>query len=126
MADDIVTMNTTDMVNMRDLVRGSLRMRPDRIIIGEVRDGAALELLKAWNTGHPGGISTLHANSVETTPYRLEDLIREVVATPPYYLIQEAIDLIIFIERTKDGQRYVKNLAKLTAYKDQKYQFEFV
>ncbi len=126
MADDVVTMNTTDSVSMRDLVRGSLRMRPDRIIIGEVRDGAALELLKAWNTGHPGGISTLHANSVETTPHRLEDLIREVVAVPPHYLIPEALDLIVFIERDKSGQRKIKSLAKLTGYFDNQYHFEFV
>lgn len=125
-ADDVVFMNTSDSVNMRDLVKGSLRMRPDRIIIGEVRDGAALELLKAWNTGHPGGISTLHANSIETTPYRLEDLIREVVATPPHYLIPQAIDLIVFIERTKEGLRRVKNLAKLKGYEQGKYLFEAV
>lgn len=125
-AEDVVLMNTTDSVSMRDLVKGSLRMRPDRIIIGEVRDGAALELLKAWNTGHPGGISTLHANSIETTPYRLEDLIREVVATPPHYLIPEALDLIVFIERTKKGERKVQSLAKLSGYDGQKYLFEFV
>lgn len=125
-AEDVVFMNTTDMVGMRDLVKGSLRMRPDRIIIGEVRDGAALELLKAWNTGHPGGISTLHANSIESTPYRLEDLIREVVATPPHHLIPQAIDLVVFIERKKDGSRKIQGLAKLTGYEQGKYLFETI
>lgn len=126
LAEDVVFMNTTDSVNMRDLVKGSLRMRPDRIIIGEVRDGAALELLKAWNTGHPGGISTLHANSIETTPYRLEDLIREVVATPPQYLIPQAVDLVVFIERTKHGLRKIQSLATLTGFEQGKYQFKMV
>ena len=124
LAEDAVFMSTTPYVSMRDLVQGSLRMRPDRIIIGEVRDGAALELLKAWNTGHPGGVSTLHANSIESTPHRLEDLIREVVATPPYYLIPEAIDLIVFLERSKTGLRQVKALAELTGFKDGKYSFK--
>lgn len=123
-AEDVVTMNTTDSVSMRALVKGSLRMRPDRIIIGEVRDGAALELLKAWNTGHPGGISTLHANSIASTPYRLEDLIREVAATPPHHLIPQAIDLIVFIERSKEGLRKIQNIAKLTGFSEGKYHFE--
>ncbi len=123
-SEDVVIMNTTDTVSMRDLVKGSLRMRPDRIIVGEVRDGAALELLKAWNTGHPGGICTLHANSIESTPYRLEDLIREVSATIPHYLISEAIDVVVFIERRKDGTRHVRDIAKLTSHHDGTYAFE--
>lgn len=123
-SEDVVIMNTTDTVTMRDLVKGSLRMRPDRIIVGEVRDGAALELLKAWNTGHPGGICTLHANSIESTPYRLEDLIREVSASIPHYLIPEAIDIVVFIERHKDGTRHIRDIAKLLAHESEKYEFE--
>lgn len=118
---DLVTMTTTSHVTMRDLVKGSLRMRPDRIIIGEVRDGSALDLLKAWNTGHPGGICTIHANSVESTPYRFEDLIQEAVVTVPRTLILQAIDLIVFIERDKSGKRKIKNLAELTGYDNGKY-----
>jgi P-type conjugative transfer ATPase TrbB len=113
LAEDIVTLNTSETVTMRDLVKGSLRMRPDRIIVGEVRDGAALELLKAWNTGHPGGICTLHANSVESTPYRLEDLIREASVSIPHYLIAEAIDIVVFIQRLKDGSRQVRDIGSL-------------
>lgn len=124
LAEDVVFMNTTDAVDMRALVKGSLRMRPDRIIIGEVRDGAALELLKAWNTGHPGGISTIHSNSVASTPYRLEDLIREVTATVPQHLIPQSIDLIVFIERTKEGLRTVQSMSKLLGFYDGKYHFE--
>lgn len=103
-APDVVKMRTSDEKSMRDLVKGVLRMRPDRIIIGEVRDGAALELLKAWNTGHPGGLCTIHANSATSALTRLEDLVREVVATVPTHLIDEAIDLVVYIER--DQQQY--------------------
>lgn len=84
-------------VNMRDLVRSTMRLRPDRIIVGEVRGREALDMLKAWNTGHPGGISTLHANGALAALYRLELLIQEAVVTVPRSLIAEAVDLIIFI-----------------------------
>jgi len=103
---DHVTLRTNEKISMRDLVKGSLRMRPDRIIIGEVRDGAALDLLKAWNTGHSGGLCTLHANSADSALSRLEDLILEVVPQVPQRLIQEAIHLIIFIE--KEGSNNFK------------------
>ena len=82
---------------MADLVRSTLRLRPDRIIVGEVRGGEALDMLKAWNTGHPGGIATVHANSAASALYRLEQLIQEAVVTVPRRLIAEAIDLIVFI-----------------------------
>jgi type IV secretion system protein VirB11 len=89
-----------------DLVRDALRMRPDRIVVGEMRDGAAaLETLKAWNTGHPGGLSTLHANSAADALSRLEDLLQEVVPQPPRRAIGQAIDLIVHIRRTRDGRR---------------------
>jgi len=120
-AEDVVTMVTTTMVSMPDLVKGSLRMRPDRIIIGEVRDGAALALLKSWNTGHPGGICTIHANTPESTPFRFEDLIQEVVSSVSKRLIAEAIDVIIYIERTKAGQHQINSIQRLN-YGDDAYQ----
>lgn len=104
---DYVKLMTTATKTMRDLVKGTLRMRPDRIIIGEVRDGAALELLKSWNTGHPGGICTIHANSPEATLQRLEDLIQEAVAIIPQRLIHETIDLIVFMQRDAQGKYQV-------------------
>lgn len=95
---DLVALRTRQgTVDMADLVRSTLRLRPDRIIIGEVRGGEALDMLKAWNTGHPGGITTVHANSARSALYRLEQLIEEAVVTVPRRLIAEAIDLIIFI-----------------------------
>lgn len=109
---DCVKLMTTSSISMRDLVKGVLRMRPDRIIIGEVRDGAALELLKAWNTGHPGGICTIHANSPEATISRLEDLVHEVVSVVPAHLIREAIDLIVFMQRDHVGGYKVSSIAE--------------
>lgn len=93
-------------IGVADLVRDALRMRPDRIVIGEIRDGAAaLETIKAWNTGHPGGLSTIHANSAEDALHRMEDLIAEVTAQIPKRAIAHAIDLVVFIRRTRDGRR---------------------
>lgn len=84
-------------VSMGDLVRSTLRLRPDRIIVGEVRGAEALDMLKAWNTGHPGGIATVHANSASSALTRIEQLVQESVVTVPQRLIAEAIDLIVFI-----------------------------
>lgn len=93
-------------VTVADLVRDALRMRPDRIIVGEMRDGAAaLETLKAWNTGHPGGLSTIHANSAAEALARFEDLVAEVAATPPRRSMGQALELIVHIRRTPDGRR---------------------
>ena len=103
-ADDVVALRTRQAgatlaggVGMADLVRSTLRLRPDRIVIGEVRGKEALDMLKAWNTGHPGGIATVHANSAIAALYRIEQLVQESVVTVPRPLIAEAIDLIVFI-----------------------------
>jgi type IV secretion system protein VirB11 len=86
-------------VTMQRLVKTSLRLRPDRIIVGEVRGKEALDLLKSWNTGHPGGISTLHANSATSALIRLEQLISEASVSPMKELIGEAVDIVIFLKR---------------------------
>lgn len=97
-APDCVNLRTKPgVVNLAALVRSTLRLRPDRIIVGEVRGAEALDMLKAWNTGHPGGIATVHANSARAALYRLEQLIQEAVVTVPRRLIAEAIDMIVFI-----------------------------
>ncbi len=98
-------------VSMRDLVQMTLRLRPDRIVVGEVRDGAALEVLKAWNTGHPGGLLTLHANSAADAITRLEDLCMEARATPPKRLIASAVDVVVFIAR-REGGRAITEIAE--------------
>ena len=97
-APDTVALRTrAGGVSMADLVRSTLRLRPDRIIVGEVRGPEALDMLKAWNTGHPGGIATVHANSARSALYRLEQLVQESVIAVPRRLIAEAIDVIVFI-----------------------------
>ena len=97
-ARDAVTLRTKPGVaTLAELVRSTMRLRPDRIIVGEVRGAEALDMLKAWNTGHPGGITTVHANSPRGALYRLEQLVQEAVVTVPRRLIAEAVDLIVFI-----------------------------
>ena len=92
---NLVALRTKDgAASLSDLVRSSLRLRPDRIPIGEVRGAEALDLLKAWGTGHPGGIGTLHAGTAIGAIRRLEQLIQEAVVTVPRALIAETIDLI--------------------------------
>jgi type IV secretion system protein VirB11 len=90
---------------MADLVRSTLRLRPDRIIVGEVRGAEALDMLKAWNTGHPGGIATGHANSAPAALTRLEQLVQESVVTVPRRLIAEAIEIVVFIAGRGRGRR---------------------
>jgi P-type conjugative transfer ATPase TrbB len=112
-APDTVALRTrTGSVTMADLVRSTLRLRPDRIIVGEVRGGEALDMLKAWNTGHPGGIATVHANSAASALLRVEQLIQEAVVTVPRRLIAEAIDLVVFIAGRGSARR-VETLARV-------------
>lgn len=96
-ADCVALRTKSGVVSLADLVRSTLRLRPDRIVVGEVRGPEALDMLKAWNTGHPGGIATVHSNSAQSALYRLEQLVQEVVVTVPRRLIAEAIDLVVFI-----------------------------
>ena len=112
-APDCVRLRTKPGVaSLADLVRSTLRLRPDRIIVGEVRGAEALDMLKAWNTGHPGGITTLHANSATSALLRLEQLVQEAVITIPRALIAEAIDLIVFISG-RGAARKVESLLRL-------------
>ncbi|MBX9925713.1 MAG: P-type conjugative transfer ATPase TrbB [Hyphomicrobiaceae bacterium] len=105
-ASDVVTLRTKPGVaSLADLVRSTLRLRPDRIIVGEVRGAEALDMLKAWNTGHPGGITTLHANSALLALYRLEQLIQEAVVTVPRDLIACTIDIVVFLDGRGDKRR---------------------
>jgi type IV secretion system protein VirB11 len=111
-------------VSMADLVFDVLRLRPDRIIGGEVRDGAtALNLLKAWNTGHPGGCTSIHANSAYETLTRFEDLIGEVALKIPYRQIGQAINVVVFIERTPAG-RQVKQVCRVLGHDGDRYKLD--
>jgi P-type conjugative transfer ATPase TrbB len=96
---ELLTKGTEPRVTMTDLLRMTLRLRPDRIIIGEVRGPEALAMLKAWNTGHPGGVATIHANSAADALRRIEDLVGEASQAIPQRSIASAINVIVFIER---------------------------
>jgi type IV secretion system protein VirB11 len=102
---------------LADLVRSPPRLRPDRIVVGEVRGPEALDMLKAWNTGHPGGITTVHANSAAAGLYRLEQLVQEAVVTVPRNLIVEAIDIVVFLSGRGPARR-VDTLLELTGLDD--------
>ena len=119
-AQDKLQIRSRDNFSMTQALKSTMRLRPDRIVIGEVRDGSALDLLKAWNTGHPGGIATVHANSAHGGLTRLEQLIQEVVATPQRELIAEAINLLIYIERENHGRR-IKEIARMEGCENGKY-----
>ncbi|MER9032681.1 P-type conjugative transfer ATPase TrbB [Mesorhizobium sp. M0674] len=105
-APNLVAMRTKDGVaSLSDLVRSSLRLRPDRIPVGEVRGAEALELLKAWGTGHPGGLGTIHAGSAIGALRRMEQLIQEAVVTVPRALIAETIDLVAVLSGRGSARR---------------------
>lgn len=108
-APNLVALRTKDgAATLTDLVRSAMRLRPDRIPIGEVRGGEALDLIKAWGTGHPGGIGTLHAGSAIGALRRLEQLVQEAVVTVPRALIAETIDLIAVLAGRGSSRRLIE------------------
>ena len=115
---DSLTMRSSPSRSMNDLIFDSMRIRPDRIIIGEVRGKEAHCLVKAWNTGHPGGVSTIHANSAQSGLLRLEQLIMEAGVAPVPQAIAEAVNLLVFIQKTKIGKkgRKVSSILQLIGY----------
>lgn len=109
--------------SMADLVRSTLRQRPDRIIVGEVRGAEALDLLKAWGTGHPGGVTTLHANSAYGALVRLEQLTQEAVSVPPRALIASTVNVIVFLSG-RGQARQVKEIARVVGFDGDRYHLE--
>ena len=122
-AENAVCLHTTDTVDMARLLKSTMRLRPDRIIVGEVRDGAALTLLKAWNTGHPGGVTTIHSNTAMSALRRLEQLTAEASQQPMQEVIGEAVDLVVSIERTGKGRR-VREVIHVEGFRNGRYQTE--
>ncbi len=108
-APNLLALRTKEGVaTLSELVRSSLRLRPDRIPIGEVRGSEALDLLKAWGTGHPGGVGTIHAGSALGALRRLEQLIQEAVVTVPRAMIAETIQIIAVLAGRGEGRRLVE------------------
>lgn len=120
-AENVVALHTSDTVDMARLLKSTMRLRPDRIIVGEVRDGAALTLLKSWNTGHPGGVTTIHSNSTLSALRRLEQLTAEVSQQPMHAVIGEAVDLVVSIERSGKGRR-VRDVMRVTGFNGSQYE----
>jgi len=117
-AKNAVILRSTDHADMTRLLKATMRLRPDRILVGEVRDGAALALLKAWNTGHPGGVATVHANDAAAGLIRLEQLVAEATLAPMTALISEAVDLLVCIERDENSPagRRIREVLEVTGH----------
>ncbi len=111
-------------IDMRKLAKVSMRYAPKRILVGEVRDAAALEMLKLWNTGHPGGISTFHADSAEEALPRLEELVEEAGLGSKQKLIGRAVDLVVYMEKTPDNQRRISSIIKVNGFNPKKEDYE--
>jgi type IV secretion system protein VirB11 len=123
-----VDLRAVGAVTMMDCLRACMRLKPTRIVVGEVRGGEAHTMLKAWNTGHPGGAATVHANDALSGLIRLESLVAEATAAPQQSLIAEAVDLVIFVDEEPDldAGRKVRELALVTGYRDGQYEVEYV
>ena len=121
-ARDHVPLRTRQgVVSMTELVRSSMRLRPDRVIVGEVRGAEALDLIKVWGTGHPGGIATIHAGSALGALLRLEQLILEVAENPPRALIAEAVNVVIHIA-ARGRKRRIESIARVVGFDGAGYQ----
>jgi type IV secretion system protein VirB11 len=120
---NFVTSETAGM-SLRKLLKTAMRYRPDRIIIGEVRGGEALDLLKSWNTGHPGGFATVHANNAYASLLRLEQLIAEVSVTPMQTLIAEAINVVVYMKEFGRLGRQVTEIIRVIGFKEGEYRYE--
>ncbi|MGA7178228.1 MAG: P-type conjugative transfer ATPase TrbB [Thiobacillaceae bacterium] len=116
-APNVIFLRTAEDVDMIRLLRATMRMRPDRIVVGEVRGAEALALLKAWNTGHPGGIGTVHANDAQAALIRMGQLIQEANVPANPELIAETVNVVVSIRRTAMG-RTVDQILRVTGYRN--------
>jgi Flp pilus assembly CpaF family ATPase len=114
-----VQLRTSDDADLTRLVRATMRLRPDAIIVGEVRGREALDMLKAWNTGHPGGMTTVHANSARAALSRLDQLVQEAGVPSQPHLLGDAVDLIVGIR-----ERTIQELLRVHGYQPETQRFE--
>ncbi|MCR4818855.1 MAG: P-type conjugative transfer ATPase TrbB [Fretibacterium sp.] len=121
--DNFIAMRTSDRVSMQDLLKITMRQRPDRIIVGEVRGKEALDMVKAWNTGHPGGVCTVHANDARAGLLRIEQLISEVSEAPMRELVGEAVDIVAFLIRDPKIGPKLTELVAVDGVKNGEYIF---
>jgi type IV secretion system protein VirB11 len=111
---------------MQKLLKTAMRCRPDRIVIGEVRGKEALDLLKSWNTGHPGGFATVHANDALSALVRLEHLVMEANAPPMPSLVAEAINVVVYMTEFGRLGRLVTEIIRVIGYREGEYKYETV
>lgn len=119
-AQNKVQMRSVEHVSMTQLLKTMMRFCPDRILVGEVRDHAALDLLKAWNTGHPGGAATIHANSAYDGLIRMELLLKEAVPGDMHSLVASAVNLIVYIQKYA-GSRRITEILEVDSHDGQRY-----
>jgi type IV secretion system protein VirB11 len=125
---NFVAMLSSSKTSMLDCLKATMRLKPDRISVGEVRGGEALTLLKAWNTGHPGGFATLHADDAYGALLRLQSLVAEATPAPQQDFIAKAVNLVVFI----DGDpvlpkgRKVKEVCLVSGYEEGRYLIDYV
>ena len=119
-SENAVILRTADGVDMLRLLKATMRLRPTRILVGEVRGAEALALVKAWNTGHPGGVCTCHANDTHAALVRLESLIAEATLAPMQKVIAEAVNVVVSIAKTTAGRR-VTDVATVSGYAGDHY-----
>lgn len=134
--ENVVTMETRNQnaegkgqISMRELIKASLRMNPDRIIVGEVRGGEALDMLQAMNTGHEGSLSTGHANSCRDMLMRIETMVLMGAEMPLEAIRQQmasAIDLLVYVEKGKEGKRRLSEIVEVKGYVDGQVQTETI
>lgn len=124
-ASNYVDLRAVGSVSMLQCLRACMRLKPTRIVVGEVRGPEAHALLKAWNTGHPGGVATVHANSAIGGLVRLESLAAESTSAPQQNLIAEAVDLVVFIDQ-QHGLRRVREVMAVLGFRDGRYEVEYV
>jgi type IV secretion system protein VirB11 len=124
--DNYVQLKALGNVTMSDLLRATMRLNPTRIVVGEVRGGEALTLLKSWNTGHPGGVATVHANDAMAGLARIESLVAEATSSPQQTLIGEAIDLVVFIDEEPQvtAGRKVREVLAVRGFNPSSRQYE--
>ena len=119
-ADDHLQLRTSEDVSLSDLVRSTLRCTPDRIVVGEVRDGAALHLLDAWATGHPGGCATVHATDARGALRRINRLAMRAGVPAQHELVAEAVGVVVVIQGGNRGRR-VEELVRVSGHRDGAY-----
>jgi len=121
-APNSVILRSNEHTSINRLLRATLRLRPDRILVGEVRGGEALELLKGWNTGHPGGIATIHADSATLGLDRLEDLLAEATPNVNKAMIASTINVVVFIKKNPTGRK-IEEVIQVTGYDSKSNQY---